>query len=102
MGRNNVEDTLNAIRDESRAVGMKMSTGGVSFGEASLKPTGCFKEVQTGRNHGEDALNALRDESQEIMVMMSTRENSFGEVTAEKCATIDVVGLQMKNKGPEK
>ncbi len=44
----------------------------------------------------------IRDESREVTVMMSTQENIFGEVPAELCATIDVVGVQMENKGPEK
>ncbi len=79
-----------------------MSADSVSLEEASLKPSGCFREVQMGRNNGGNALNAIRDESREVMVMMSAQENSFAEVIAEKCATIDVVGVQMKNKCPEK
>ncbi len=60
MGTNNGGDALNAIRDESGEVGMKMSTGVCSFGEVSSKPTGCFGEVQAGRKNSEDFLSAVR------------------------------------------
>ncbi len=63
MGTNNGGDALNAIRDESGEVGMKMSTVGGHFREVSSKPSGCLGEVQVGRNNGGDALNAVRDES---------------------------------------
>ncbi len=54
-------EALNAVRDKSRENGMKQSTGSVSFGEVSSKPTGYFGEVQVSRNKGGDALNAIRD-----------------------------------------
>ncbi len=101
-GRNSGGDLLNAARDEYREVGMKMSTVDGLVGEVTSKPSGCLGEVQASKNNDGDALDATRDESREVMVMMWAQESSFGEVPAEKCATIDVVGVQMKNKCPEK
>ncbi len=62
---------------------------------------GCFGEVQAGRSNGGNFKNAIRGEYGEVTVMMSTQENSLQEVPAEICATTDIVGVQMKTKGPE-
>ncbi len=65
VGTNKIGDALNAIRDESGEVRMKMSTGvglfgewSSSFGEAPSKPTVCFGEIKVGTNNCRDTLNA--------------------------------------------
>ncbi len=50
VGGNTEQNTTNAMRDESREVGMKTSTVGDRFREVSSKPSGCldkFKRVET-------------------------------------------------------
>ncbi len=63
-----------------------------------------FGEVQVGGNNGGDTLNARRDEFGEVVVMMSTQQNileKFLQKYVPKLMLL-VVGVQMKNKGPEK
>ncbi len=88
MNTTNGGDALNAIRDESREVGKKMSSGagclldwGGCFEETHSKPMGCFGEVQVNTTSGGDALNAIRDESGEVRTKKSSGGGSFEEVS---------------------
>ncbi len=99
VGGNTEQNTLNPVRDESREVGMKMSTGGGCFEEVSSKPLGCFGEVQAGRSNGGDALNAIRDESREIGMTMSTGGGCFGEVSSKPTGCFGEVQVVRNNGG---
>ncbi len=60
MDTTNGGDALNVIRNESREVRMKKSTGGGSFGEVPSKLMSCIGEVQADTNNGQDALDDLK------------------------------------------
>ncbi len=80
VNQENGGESLDSIRDDSKEVGMKMSTGGGRFGvrdshfvDSLSKAMGCFGEVCENQENGGESLDSIRDETGEVGMKLSSR-----------------------------
>ncbi len=92
VNQENGGETLESKRDDSKEVGMKMSTDGSRFVEqggrfvdALSNPMGYFGEVQVNQENGGESLESKRDDSKEIGMKMSIGGLSFWRARQSFC-----------------